>query len=375
MVHEDSRVGVFGDKARLRAFESLPIGVLVWRLEDPNDARSLRLVDCNAAAEREWGEFNGERVGKTIGTIAPGLLENGIAERYRQVVLRGKPETIGELRHEEANIPDRTFWIESFPLPARCVGVAIENITQRRRSEAGRTRDLEMLHRVTVGLNGSSSSLEAAQLCLDEVCENTHWPVGRLFLIDEKCATRFQPNSIWHFSDSARFTRFRQATEMYERDLKNKFVLEYRMRQGKKAGLTRSVGFSVLEGNWLRAVLEFSSEIDPDCDPASLNMMADVALQLGRVFERERAAFAFAELSERLRSQDRERLDEKRKLQACDGKYLSPLKNSLTTLRARKRRRSPTSTRALADSVRLVRRCLAEIRQISGTPVEIRRKA
>ena len=134
--------------------------------------------------------------------------------------------------------------------------------------------------------------------------------MGRLFLTDEHSATRFVPNPIWYFSDAHRFEGFRQATEMFEQDLTNKFVLDYRMRQGTKAGLTRSVGFSVLEGNILRAVLEFSSDTAAPLDETLVSAIGDIGVQLGRVFEREGAA----RVIQRMHRQDEERLSATKRL-------------------------------------------------------------
>jgi hypothetical protein len=139
-------------------------------------------------------------------------------------------------------------------------------------------------------INGSITAAGAAEVCLREVCQQIGWPVGRLFVTDEHSATKFVPNPIWYFSDAHRFEGFRQATEMFDRGLTNKFVLEHRLQQGKNAGLTRSVGFSVLEGNRLRAVLEFSSETATQLDGTLVSAICDIGVQLGRVFEREGAA-------------------------------------------------------------------------------------
>jgi hypothetical protein len=375
MARHTSPVGIVDTSTRLRAFESVPIGLVVWCLEDPTDVRSFRLMDFNQAAERELGASIGDRAGKTIGVVAPMLLKNGVAELLRRVALSGKRETIGELSYGDEGIPESIFWVECFPLPANCVGVAIENVTERRKAEQAAARDLQLLHHITVALNASTDPLDAAQFCLAEVCRQINWPVGRLFLVDEECTTKFLPNSVWHFSDEVRFQGFREVTEMYERDLENKFVLEYRVRQGRRAGLTRSVGFSVVEGDWLRAVLEFSSESTTPLDNSSMSLIADIGVQLGRVFERERAARAFASLNERLLRQEQERREANRKLHLCTGKYLPPLRASLATLRARKRGGSGTGARELANSVRLVQRYLAEMSAISSPPVEFRQKA
>jgi hypothetical protein len=355
--------------ARLETFRNIPVGLVVWQLQDARDVRSLRLIDCNRAAEREAGAPIRVHLGQAIADIYPGLLETDLPERYRQVVVSGKPMTLGEVCYGDMNIPKGIFWLDCFPLPDNCVGVAFENITERKRTEQTKAGALRLLHKITVAINGSTVAADAAQVCLREVCQQIGWPVGRLFLVDEHSATRFVPNPIWYFSDAHRFAGFRQATEMFEQDLTNKFVLDHRMRQGKKAGLTRSVGFSVLEGNTLRAVLEFSSETAVPLDQAVISAIGDIGVQLGRVFEREGAALVI----ERLHWQDEERRSAAKKLRACTGRYGPSLKASLERLGNRKLTGGKDSARQVASSIKLMQRCLAEMRDIGSPPVEFAR--
>jgi hypothetical protein len=274
----------------LRAFRDLPMGVAVWRLRKPKDVRSLQLVGVNPAVERELRAPLGFAVGKSISECFPRLLDTPAPERYRRVVLSGKPDTLGELVYQDARIPKGVFWVDCFPLPEDCVGVAMENITERKRVVENQTLALQLLHRVTVFLNNAPTVTEATQFCVDEICTQIGLPVGRFFLADEMCPSRFIPNPVWHFSNVRRFRAFRKATELYERDLTNKLALQYRTIQGQKAGLARSIGFSVVENDFLRGVLDFSSEGLISLDEHIFRAISNVGFQLGQVFVRERLA-------------------------------------------------------------------------------------
>jgi hypothetical protein len=105
---------------------------------------------------------------------------------------------------------------------------------------------------------------------------------------------------VWHFSDPRRFRAFRNATELYERDISNKLILEHRSTEARRAGLKRSIGFSILENNLLRGVLEFSSESVTPLDDNFVRAISNAGIQLGRVFERERASRAYQCLEERI---------------------------------------------------------------------------
>jgi hypothetical protein len=224
----------------LRAFRTLPIGVTVWQLRDPNDLRSLRLIDANPAAEREFRAPLGFAVGKPIVECFPKLLDTPLPERCRRVVLSGKPETLGEFAYRDACIPEGVFWADVFPLPDRSVGLALENITERKRTTQNQTRALQLLHRVTVHLNEMPALLQAAQFCVDEICAQIGWPVGHFFLSDEACGSHFLPNPVWHLSDMNRFRAFRKATELFERDLTNKHSNTVPCRGTRPDSLDRS---------------------------------------------------------------------------------------------------------------------------------------
>jgi hypothetical protein len=354
----------------IRVFRDLPVGMIVWQLQHPKDIRSLRLVGVNPAAERELRAPLSFAVGRPISECFPALLDTHVPEIYRRVAATGIPDTLGELEYRDSRIPEGVFWIECFPLAGNCVGLALENITDRKRMTENQARALQVVHRITVVINESSSVLEAAQFCVDEICTQIGWPVGRLFLVDEASKSRFLPNPVWYFSDPRRFRSFRKATELHERDLTNKLAFEHRAEHGRKAGLTRSIGFKIVENDFLRGVLEFSSESVQQLDENFLRAISNVGIQLGRVFERERAAHEYKTLS--------------RKFEACESSCRSMARSGsaaqinakLSTSMEEFRRdceQDSTSTGNVAKSMQLVTGSVTRTRNISTSPLEFGR--
>jgi hypothetical protein len=367
---QEARSGDIADSTpQLNTFHNIPLGLIVWQLKDPNEIRTLRLLAVNGAAERELGGHLRDAIGKDLAEALPAFLKTSLPACCRRVIVSGMPETAGEVRYEDARGQNNIFWFDCFPLPGNCVGAAFENITGHKRVDQSKSGALRLLHRITVAINDSSNVADAADVCLTEVCEHIGWPVGHLFLVDEGSTAGFAPKPIWHFSDSHRFRAFRDATERYERDLSNKFLLECRIRQGKKAGLTQSLGFAVLEGNALRAILEFSSETAAPLGETLTNAIGDIGVQLGRVFERESAAVAVRQMHR----QDEQRRDATKRLRAFTGKYAPSLEAALENLHARKSGPSRTSVRQVANSIELMQRCLTEMREIGSPPVEFPR--
>jgi hypothetical protein len=352
--------------AQLNAFRNIPLGLMVWRLRDPGDARTLRLLTVNAAAERELGGSLRDVIGQEIGESFPSLLKTNLPDCCRRVIVSGKPEKAGEVRFPIARVRGGLFCFDCFPLPGNCVGTAFEKTTDQVKGELDKSGALQLLHRITVAINDSTNVADAAQVYLREVCQHIGWPVGHLFVVGESSATRSAAKPLWHASDSHRFFAFREASERFERDLTNKFLLEYRIWQAKRAGLTRSLGFAVLEGGALRAILEFSSETSAPLEETLMSVISDIGVQLGRVFERQSAAI----VTLRMQKQDEEQRIASRKLRACTGRYAPSLKATLENLRGRKPGHRAKSTRQMADSLELMQRCLAEMREIGSPPIE-----
>jgi hypothetical protein len=351
----------------LRAFHSLPTGVAVWQLRDARDVRSFRFVGVNPAGERELRAPLAFAVGKSITECFPKLLDTPVPERYRSVVLSGKPDTFGELVYRDARIPEGVFWVDCFPLPERCVGVAVENITERKRMTRAQGNALQLLHRVTVFLNDAPTALEAAQFCIDEVCAQIGWPVGRFFLSDETCASRYLPNPVWHLSDPHRFAAFRKATELYELNVTNPLTLEYRTIQGQKAGLTKSVGFKVVENDFLRGVLEFSSESCAPLDEHIFRAISNIGFQLGQVFARERLREQYGRLQELISSRDADQSAISRVLFSGRASLSAEI-SSLETHR-RSRKSVAASSREVVESMRQMRKHLDELRRLVAKPI------
>jgi hypothetical protein len=357
-------------QASLLAFRDLPVGVAVLQLVDPKDVGSLHLIGANRAAERELRAPIGLAVGKSIAEAFPKFLETPVAERYRQVALSGKPDTFGEFTYQDPRIPEGVFWIDCFPLPDRCVGVAVENITDRKRATQGQNRALQLLHRVTLFMNDAPTFLSAAQFCVDEICAQIGWPVGRFFLSDESNPSRFLANPVWHFSDPQRFRAFRRATELYELDFTNRLALGHRTIQGQRAGLVRSVGFSVVENDVLRGVLEFSSEQSAPLDEHLFRAISNVGFQLGQVFARERLAREYVRVQELMQTHEAHHRSVSEILFAGPGSIAA----TIGFLESKKREQSENqkSSREVLESVREIRQHLDDLKRIIARPIEFR---
>jgi PAS domain S-box-containing protein len=115
-------------------FAALPEGVAILRLENPEDIRTFRIVDINPAAARFIGESIERLRGKTLAQL-PSLLKTPVPSACVETLRTGKAKNLGEFTYGHHGAQQSVFSAQIFPLPGNCVGVACEDVTERKRRE------------------------------------------------------------------------------------------------------------------------------------------------------------------------------------------------------------------------------------------------
>jgi PAS domain S-box-containing protein len=111
-----------------------PVGVAIWRLENCDDPRSLRLTAANPAASQLLGVDMEELMGRTLPEAFPAVPEGRLIQ-YADVVRLGQARDTGEYFYRDQRVPGRWWSVKAFPLPDRCVGLAFEDVTERKQAE------------------------------------------------------------------------------------------------------------------------------------------------------------------------------------------------------------------------------------------------
>ncbi len=112
--------------------ENMQVGLFLYRLDDINDADSLRMIAVNPYSSTGLGLKKEDMIGKKIGEIFPGLKERGIHEKYADVVRNNKPVEFDDFYYGDDRILLSCFSVKAFPLPDDSVAVLFENVSEKK---------------------------------------------------------------------------------------------------------------------------------------------------------------------------------------------------------------------------------------------------
>jgi len=114
--------------------KSLPFGVLLMHLENPEDVKTYRIVDLNPAAAEITGATLEDLLGRTLADF-PKLLEKPFPGQCLKAFCLGEVRDLGEISYGDARIRHGIYSVRIFPFSENYLGVAFENVTGRKRTE------------------------------------------------------------------------------------------------------------------------------------------------------------------------------------------------------------------------------------------------
>jgi PAS domain S-box-containing protein len=112
----------------------LPVGVVLLLLEDPSDVKTFRIVDANQAAAEITGSTSQTLLGRTLADF-PKLLETPMPGQWLAALRSGKSLNLGEISYGDDPIRKGVYSVRVFPLSSSFLGVAFEDVTDRRLAE------------------------------------------------------------------------------------------------------------------------------------------------------------------------------------------------------------------------------------------------
>jgi PAS domain S-box-containing protein len=221
----------------------------------------------------------------------------------------GEPADRPELaRIGERWARERRARLEAEAIAEKATRELYQLVRQHERTEAG----LRLLHALTLAINGATDLAAALGVTLRLVADATQWVFGQAWTLREdenllECAKEY-------FDTDARFTSFRACsaamtfprglglpgrvweskTPHWIRDVTTDSNFP-RREAAASAGLKSAIGFPVLAGDEVVAVLEFFIGEDRPEDDAMVELISTVATQLGAFVRSKRAEDALRE--------------------------------------------------------------------------------
>jgi PAS domain S-box-containing protein len=112
----------------------LPVGVILLLLEDPSDMKTFRIVDANQTAVEITGSASQTLLGRTLADF-PKLLETSIPGQWLAALRSGKTLNLGEISYGDDFFREGVYSVRVFPLSSDFLGVAFEDVTDRKLAE------------------------------------------------------------------------------------------------------------------------------------------------------------------------------------------------------------------------------------------------
>ena len=112
----------------------LPLGVVVLQLANPHDAKTFRIIEINPAATLLTGATPEDLNGRTLAEF-PKLLKTRFPRACAEALQSREPRNLGDISYGDERIREGIYSVQIFPLPDNFMGVAFENVTDRRRAD------------------------------------------------------------------------------------------------------------------------------------------------------------------------------------------------------------------------------------------------
>ncbi len=118
-------------KSHAEIVENIQTGLMVYKLEKPDDDSSLRLTSINPMAAKLLNANPREWVGRTMEENFPNARKKGSLRILAEVVRSGISQEVEDFEYGDDRVVERVWRFKAFPLHENSVGVAFEDVTER----------------------------------------------------------------------------------------------------------------------------------------------------------------------------------------------------------------------------------------------------
>jgi PAS domain S-box-containing protein len=104
------------------------------QLENPDDVRTFKIIDINPAAALLTGATLEDLRGRTLAEF-PKLVKTRFPRTCVEALASRESRNLGDISYGDERIREGIYSVQIFPLPGNFMGVAFENVTDRRHAE------------------------------------------------------------------------------------------------------------------------------------------------------------------------------------------------------------------------------------------------
>ncbi len=307
---DEDRGGKYDQYQLSRSLASSPNPIIMTSLIEG------KVLQLNKAGQRLLGYSAEELIGKT-------LLDYMVDTSYRE-------NLVDKLKQEKHfKIPDlpmrhkngKTVHIEvvlnltSFNGTAAILGFCRDRTDELAALKAtqDKTATLRLLRKVAVAANEANNLEMAIKMCLEEICKYSDWPIGHALLPNQKTGL-LESSDLWHFNNEQEYqhlkswcagVQFGPGDGIPGKVLSTKkpvFLPDASLDDGfprssikEGTGIQSAFAFPVIVDDQVLVVMEFVSPEKQEVSKNLSDILKPVAIQLGRVIERQRAQLSLQE--------------------------------------------------------------------------------
>jgi signal transduction histidine kinase len=269
-----------------------------------------------------------------------------------------------------------------------------QQISQRKQAEEALKQEsdkLRLLQEVAAAANQAQSIEDLLQFALDKICQYMGWPAGQVYIRAHTSNGELVSAGLWHCQDG-RFGFLREAAETARQQSGEGWLSQVlEQRQPAWLDLSQNPLFSTTESgpdevaiksrfmlpvvvaDEVVALLEFFVNEPTELTDELLDVMEHIALQLGRVVERNQAEQAIRRTKGWLRylagwvvnAQEEERQRVSRELHDEAGQALTALKISLELIQEGLPAELSDVQTSLSDAISLTDQTMESLRQLA----------
>lgn len=188
------------------------------------------------------------------------------------------------------------------------LGRAFERFSAERNLQKEKTF-LQLMEETAKTANLEKTPNDVLRVTVEKICFYAKWPVGHVYLVKQRFPDLSEilvSSGIWYLENSEKFKVFKEITEKMNfssgvglpgrvmADKKIHWLSDVQKDQNfpqakiaKNLGVKSALAFPIFSSETkVAAVMEFLSDKEEEKDDKFLKIMADIGIQLGRVFER-----------------------------------------------------------------------------------------